>query len=422
MTEYRLLSGQTGPSGTFNDASPLTVGLGFRATAGAKITKLWYWRAASPQGDTGPVVGQVWSLTSSTTGAALISGGIAFPTPAATGWQSVTLGTPLILAGGTQDYRVTVYFPSGDYTATGAYFSTGAGAGGLSAGPLSATGAQAGGFFVYADAFPTGAGGAANYWIDLTADTVGVPSSIGGLSVWHRGDGITGQSDGSALTAWPDSSGNGFVTDQPISGHIPTYKTGIVAGRPVVRFDATAATAVRSSAPTSQPAQTLFAVLKPTAILGADQYIRTPDNAALRLSITATTGLVQLVRPGVAIIGTGVTAVSTSAFSVLCTTYADAATYAFYYNGTADGSGTHAVTLAASGVTAAIGAGGIFGGNPFGGDIAELIVYSAVLSATDRNAVTAYLGTKYGITVATANPFPAPADTRRTALRPLIVR
>lgn len=224
--------------------------------------------------------------------------------------------------------------------------------------------------------------------------TTDVPLPTANIEVWYKADAITGLNDGDLLTAWPDSSGNGYVTNQPFSTHAPAYKTGIANGKPVVRFSSARGDGVRSSAPTSAANQTLFAVVRPTGTSGTP-VIRCPDVAALLLRLSS--GKADLVRSGVSIIGTGATTLSTSNFTIICATYSSATSWAIYLNGTADASGSTAVTLTSGGVTNGVGAEGIFGGNPFDGDIAELITYSAVLGSTDRGTVTSYLQTKYAI-------------------------
>lgn len=224
--------------------------------------------------------------------------------------------------------------------------------------------------------------------------TTDVPFPTANLEAWYKADAITGLTDGDLLTAWPDSSGNGYDTNQPFSTHAPAYKTGIANGKPVVRFSSARGDGVRSSAPTSAADQTLFAVVRPTGTSGTP-VIRNPDVAALQLRLSS--GKADLVRSGVAIIGTGATTLSTSNFTIICAAYSSATSWAIYLNGTADGSGSTAVTLTSGGVTNGVGSEGIFGGNPFDGDIAELITYSTVLGSTDRGTVTSYLQTKYAI-------------------------
>lgn len=181
MTETRFFADATGlPSATFADGDPITVGIGFRAPVGATITKLWYWRAATAQGDPADPapVGQIFRVDGPGVGAPLIPGGIAFPAAAALGWQSITLPTPLVLpASSAQDYRAAVYFPGQRYTATGRYFLDGPGAGGLASGPLTAATAYVGGHYGYdtggaagTATYPNNSFNGGNYWVDLTAD------------------------------------------------------------------------------------------------------------------------------------------------------------------------------------------------------------------------------------------------------------
>jgi len=63
------------------------------------------------------------------------------------------------------------------------------------------------------------------------------PNTITGLLAWWKADAITGLSDGAPVSSWPDSSVNGNNATQASSGNRPLYKTNILNGKPVVRFD-----------------------------------------------------------------------------------------------------------------------------------------------------------------------------------------
>jgi hypothetical protein len=54
--------------------------------------------------------------------------------------------------------------------------------------------------------------------------------------MWLDAGAITGLSDGDAVGVWPDSSDNGNNATQA-GVNRPTYKTGIINGEPVLRFD-----------------------------------------------------------------------------------------------------------------------------------------------------------------------------------------
>lgn len=63
------------------------------------------------------------------------------------------------------------------------------------------------------------------------------PRVFDGLKVWLAADRLTGLADGAAVASWTDMSGNGNHAVQATGANQPIYKTGIVQGRPVVRFD-----------------------------------------------------------------------------------------------------------------------------------------------------------------------------------------
>ena len=64
-----------------------------------------------------------------------------------------------------------------------------------------------------------------------------LPSDIAGLKAWYKADAITGHSDGDAISSWSDSSGNGLNLSQASGTNQPLYKTNILNGQPVLRFD-----------------------------------------------------------------------------------------------------------------------------------------------------------------------------------------
>jgi len=59
----------------------------------------------------------------------------------------------------------------------------------------------------------------------------GLPTD--GLLAWWKADALD-QANGSNVTLWPDSSGNGHPADPP--GTPPTFQTAVIGTKPVVRF------------------------------------------------------------------------------------------------------------------------------------------------------------------------------------------
>ena len=63
-------------------------------------------------------------------------------------------------------------------------------------------------------------------------------------ATWFNADAITGITSGSALQTWPDASGNGFDATQSTVGKQPTYISNGMNGHAVVRFNNASSTAL----------------------------------------------------------------------------------------------------------------------------------------------------------------------------------
>ncbi len=61
--------------------------------------------------------------------------------------------------------------------------------------------------------------------------------NVSGLKAWFKADAITGLSDGAAVSTWDDSSASNYDLTQGGGINQPLYKTNIINGKPVVRFD-----------------------------------------------------------------------------------------------------------------------------------------------------------------------------------------
>ena len=142
-----------------NDGSPLEAGVKFTSSQAGQITALKFYR--SP-GDTGSDLLDLWTST----GAKLASA--TFTNTTATGWQTVTLATPVSIAANTT--YVASYHTNGTYVATDNFFTNA-----LTSGTLTApSSASSGGNGVYAyggtntaGLFPTNTFSASNYYADV---------------------------------------------------------------------------------------------------------------------------------------------------------------------------------------------------------------------------------------------------------------
>jgi len=212
------------------------------------------------------------------------------------------------------------------------------------------------------------------------------PSDIAGCEFWLHADSIA-QADATAITVWTDSSGMGHSVGQFTVDSKPTLKTNVVNGHAVARFDG--GDSLNMGGGFLTPCH-LFAVIKPVAggykaIIGG-----TTGSANVEWRVD-NNEKVSFLKSQVANVGTSTSAVPTDAYSHINVSYSSP-DCAFRLNGVDDGTGSSAQGVL---IVSTVGYANL--ADPFNGDIAELIGYSAVLSEANRNIVEAYLAAKYAI-------------------------
>jgi hypothetical protein len=253
------------------------------------------------------------------------------------------------------------------------------------------------------DAVDVGAGstlaGYNNGKLGKNSNTYIQPSDISGLKLWLKADAITGINEGGTIQTWSDSSGNGNNFTQPTSGLRPTYRTGVLNGKPVVRFDGTddVLDGPYNNALISATAHTAFVVFKRTS--------GTLKATLLRAGNASYDGVweVCLASPNLRNVNGGVVTKSASngAFRIATSNYNGTSVRA----GVTDTRDASLSSVSATGgaSTASVGMGGSPTGSTYdhylNGDIAEAIVYNVSLSETDRKKVESYLADKYNIAI-----------------------
>jgi len=214
--------------------------------------------------------------------------------------------------------------------------------------------------------------------------------------VWYDADQITGLSDSDPVATWPDAGPHGDDVTQGTAAKRPLYKTGILNGKPVVRFDGNddyLQGAFTNAGATTQPL-TIFAVAQLNAALVNDDnayVICDGVNSGTRSQLYKT----EAPDPDAWALYSG---------AVLTDGAADADwnIWAALFNGASSELWIDGVSVASgdagaqamSGLT--IGTSYACSGVYWSGDIAEIIVYDANLSDIDKNEVGNYLATKYG--------------------------
>ena len=138
------------------DSSAVELGTRFRSDSDGYITGLRFYKGAA---NTGTHVGNLWTAGGTRLSSATFSG------ESASGWQEVTLPSPVAVTAGT-DYVASYHAPNGGYAIDGNYFSSARSAPPLQA-PAHSSGTPNGVYRYGASGFPSSTYNATNYWVDV---------------------------------------------------------------------------------------------------------------------------------------------------------------------------------------------------------------------------------------------------------------
>jgi hypothetical protein len=185
------------------DTTPVEVGTKFKADYNGTITGIRFYKAAA---NTGIHIGSLWSST----GTRLAQ--VTFSNESASGWQTATLSSPVSVTAGTT-YVVSVFDPSGHYSASGGALSTPVDNGMLH---TIADSVSPNGVFAYTNTgtFPTGSYNATNYSVDVMY-AVPVPGTVTNVT------GAQASGTSVALT-WSAPASGGPITAYRITPYVGT--------------------------------------------------------------------------------------------------------------------------------------------------------------------------------------------------------
>jgi hypothetical protein len=210
--------------------------------------------------------------------------------------------------------------------------------------------------------------------------------------VYSNAGGTTPCADGDTVYVWKDQSGNAFNASQSTAAARPTFKTNILNGKPVIRFDgADDVLAITSSLAGTGDNLSFFLVVIPDSNLpigiwdsGDENSIRNFDGG--KWDWFSGSPYVTMGLPG-----------TNAVIMEFIHTFATYRSVDYYKNGTfisnnptADTTTTLWENLAALGSIN-------FGYAYYDGDIVEFILYKEALTNTHRQEVETYLKAKYGI-------------------------
>ena len=225
------------------------------------------------------------------------------------------------------------------------------------------------------------------------------PSNLGSgiLTAWYKADSISG-SDGDGVSAWTDSSGNGYDLAQGVSARQPTLQTNELNALSVVRYDGSNDILSDSDiADLDVGTGDIWAatVFKATDD-GTSNFILEKGTTQFAVMNNAA-GVLQMRLGGNSNIPTESAGNWSRTEFVMVTGSRVSSTCTGFVNGSAmtTTNTTNTGSISNSNVLD-IGAASV-GGNPVTGDIAEVLVGGATLTSSDREKLEGYLAWKWGL-------------------------
>lgn len=231
-------------------------------------------------------------------------------------------------------------------------------------------------------------------WSNIaTARTLGEFNGFGPLQ-WLKADHLSGLSDGNPITLWDDSSANNH---DAISTDSPIYKTGILNGLPVARFNGTSNFLTLLAMPAWAAAEVMIViklVADPPATIpktGLWTFAQGLANHYPYIDSHIYENFASTTRKDI-----GNPAANLAAWRIYGV-YSAPNDWAAYFDG-ALFYHTSTNSVAVFSGNAALGKSVTAGITPYlNGDVAEYILWDRKLSDAERAAVVAYFQAKYGL-------------------------
>lgn len=203
---------------------------------------------------------------------------------------------------------------------------------------------------------------------------------------WYAADSLA-LADGTAVSSWTDKSGATRHATQATGANQPLFKTAIVNGKPVLRFDGINDYLSLPNTVAAQPI-TVVAVLNSVSDAGQRAWL-----GANNVIFYKNGSNPPAVFAGASLTGTG----SISGAFHIASCVLNGSSSAVYLDNANVASGNGGASVPASAIT--IGINGPGGGFVWSGDIAELVVFGAALTAGQLVGVHQQLAAKYAIAI-----------------------
>lgn len=222
-----------------------------------------------------------------------------------------------------------------------------------------------------------------------------MPADIASLDWWLTAESLS-LNDGDAVVDWLDSSSAGKHYGQNSSTAQPVYKTGILNGRPIVRFTTDDRLVADPNARTLGTTNTMIVVCKPTTTSSSYIFSGTLSQGVPAFISGFSSKSFEYFNTSSE---RATFAASTTGFHILSLTRTDDTGNAVGYF---DGASAFLPAVSATNDWngASIQQVGAFGAiNFYSGDIAQILHFNAILTPTELNNVHTYLSNLYGISI-----------------------
>lgn len=217
--------------------------------------------------------------------------------------------------------------------------------------------------------------------LELSGGGAFSPTDIAGLIRWYKSDSLA-LSDNDPVATWTDEGSDLDDAVQATSGNRPIFKTGIINGKGVVRFDGSDDWLDAAAVVTS--AVTLFMVIAPAGGIVTSWNALETENNSSYWRFDDGDGYWGAFRSArINSYPTGVPNTGTNLFTLV----SSASTYEARINGVSEGAQS-ANFYEGSIFRIGANAGGAIA---FSGDMAEILVYNSALSGGDIALVETYL-------------------------------
>lgn len=213
------------------------------------------------------------------------------------------------------------------------------------------------------------------------------PASLSGLVGWWKADAISALNDNDPVTTWTDSSAAAHDLSTVTASFKPLYKTAILNGLPVVRFDGSNDRLTTASFTLNQPA-TYFAVVQYRVAWSANTPIIDGLSAQFSQYLFRSSSTVMGLYAGT----NGPTVTTTPQAAHVYSAVFNGASSLLRVDGGTDSTGNPS-TGNAGGLTVGATSNGVADFAAI--DVGELLAYTGALSSSDRALVETYLKAKW---------------------------